>query len=143
MAYKITSMSHEEFDEYIQITPDAGCVENMLSTLPTTLIREAQKKVALAAKIAAVGKQSKDKQNAIKQEIAEGGRTEDAGKRLTVDAIKAICQSDPEVMILEDSLLTLERDQSMQDYRLEALRMAHKSCLALADALLTERINSK
>lgn len=143
MAYKINSMSHEEFDEYIQIDADAGCVENMLSTLPVTLVRESQKKVALAAKMAAVEKQSKDRQNAIKQEIAEGGRQEDAGKRLTVDAIKAICQSDPDVMLLEDSLLTLQRDLSLQDYRLEALRMAHKSCLALADALLTERINSK
>lgn len=143
MAYKISSLSHEEFDEYIQISPDAGCVENMLSTLPVTLVRESQKKVAIAARMAAVEKQSKDKQNAIKQEIAEGGRQEDAGKRLTVDAIKAICQSDPEVMLLEDALLTLQRDLSMQDYRLEALRMAHKSCLALADALLTERIHSR
>ncbi|NBT36334.1 MAG: hypothetical protein EBT03_12515 [Betaproteobacteria bacterium] len=143
MAYHIKSMTHEEFDEYIQIDPSASSVENMLSTLPHTLINEAQKKVAIASKIASLNKESKDRQNQIKQEIAEGGRQDDAGKRLTVDAIKAIAQSDPQVMVLEDSLISLERDQSLQDYRLEALRMAHKSCLALADALLTERINTK
>ena len=143
MSYAIHSMTHEEFEDYIEIQPEAGCVESMLASLPKALISEAMKKVALAAKIAATDKQSKDRQNAIKQEIAEGGRTEDAGKRLTVDAIKAICQNDPDVSALEQALIGLGRDQSIQDYRLEALRMAHKSCLALADALLTERINSK
>lgn len=143
MAYQIRSLSHEDFEEYLAIQPDAACVEGMLSSLPGTLMTEAMKKVALAAKIASVDKESKDRQNAIKQEIAEGGRQEDAAKRLTVDAIKAICQSDPDVMVLENSLIALQKDLSIQDYRLEALRMAHKSCLALADALLTERINSK
>lgn len=155
MAYEIKSMSTEQFDEFLEFEPAPEEVEHRLALISKVMLHEAYRLVALKGKRTNLITQRdrnsfgmKQRRAAVTMDLAAKKQAGD--KSLTEGVISALVDGDPDLAALHDQDIVLDtqvascdRAISIQEYRIAALQMLHKSLLALADSMLTERINSR
>ena len=155
MAYQIKSMTSEEFDAFIEFECAPHEVENRLSLVHKVLLQEAYRLVGLKGKRSDLILQRDRNTFAIKTRRAEvtmdlSAKKAAGDKSLTENVILALLDGDPDVgslmdkdLVLDSQIASVDRAIAVQDYRVQALQMMHKSLVTLADSMLTERIHTR
>ena len=155
MAYQISNMSAEEFDNFLEFDPAPEEVEHRLSLISKVMLHEAYRLVALKGKRTTLITRRdrnafaiKTRRAAVTMDLAAKKAAGD--KSLTEGVIGALVDGDPDIaalvdedLVLDTQIASCDRAIAIQDYRIQALNMLHKSLLALADSMLTERIHTK
>lgn len=155
MAYQIRSMTTQEFDEFVEFEPAPELVEDRLGRISKVFLHEAYRVVALKGKKSSLITQRdrtafalKTRRAAVTMDLAAKKQAGD--KSLTEGVIGALVDGDPDIAALVDEdicldteIASVDRSIAIQEYRIAALQMLHKSLTTLADSLLTERIHTR
>lgn len=155
MTYQIRSMTTQQFDEFVEFEPAPELVEDRLGRISKVFLHEAYRLVALKGKRSSlITKRDrlafgiKTRRAAVTMDLAQKKQAGD--KSLTEGVIGALVDGDPDLAALVDEdimidteIASVDRSIAIQEYRISALQMLHKSLTTLADSLLTERIHTR
>ena len=155
MTYQIRSLTTQEFDEFVEFEPAPELVEDRLGRISKVFLHESYRLVALKGKRSSLIMKRdrlafsiKTRRAAVVMDLAQKKQAGD--KSLTEGVIGALVDGDPDIAALVDEdimidteIASVDRSIAIQEYRISALQMLHKSLTTLADSLLTERIHSR